>query len=115
MAAIDVTWYYMVATRLLVCPHDLMVVNAPKRIMSYDFITPHAYARGKVIGCVRPSVSTIITRSEDSGILTVSKHDNTVGSSAKLSYFCFLMVDTRHEHLRLCWPCLSTTPSKTMC
>ena len=63
-------------------------------------------ARGKAIGCVRLSsvclVSTKITRSEDSGILMVGKHDHIVGSGEKLSCFCFLMVDTCHEHYKLC-------------
>ena len=59
---------------------------------------PRACTRSTVIGSVHLcSVSTKIARSEDSGILVVSKHDHVVGSDEKLSFFCFLTVDAHHQ------------------
>ena len=56
-------------------------------------------------------------RSKDLGILVVDKHDHIVGSGKKLAFF--LLLDARHspwvlQILRLCRPCLLTTPSTTM-
>ena len=73
-------------------------------------------ARGKVISSVHLSVFCQHKNHqiEDSGILMISKRDHIVGSGKKLSFFCFLTVDTRHEHYKLCnyvshayWPHLA--------
>ena len=73
------------------------------KVYTCYIFTPCACTRGKVIGFVcLSSISTKITRSEDSGITMVSKCDQIVESSKKLFSFCYLTLGTRYECYKSC-------------
>ena len=67
-----------------------------------EFITPRAYARGKVIGRVVVVIvvvmSTKIAIPRDVGIQTTHKHDESIEFGEKLASVCMKLMDTVHGH-----------------
>ena len=108
---------FFMATRQLITPSQLCLLLAGVFWMCkasftnswtrHHIITPHACARGKVIGLVIVVVFVIvhtkIARSRLLGVLASGQYCHDVENGEKVMSFCFKALNKDHEYYKSCF------------